>query len=229
MTGHRKWSEARESRRPREGDVAQISPRADLQKKLSDHAKSLGDLRRARQMTQRQLAKVMQVSQAQVSRVENQADLYLSTLRSYIEAMGGELQIRVAFPGTSWSEVTIGDVTAAEAQSAEAEGESYGAPDFLVHPHAHTEESLDASGIVKIWLNNERNAITYSDFRTNLNRLWVVRSDLRASSSACGFIAPEPEGERSALEQGFSWRTTADPFIPTDSESFVSSAEFKEK
>jgi hypothetical protein len=38
------------------------------------------------------------VSQAQVSRIENQADLYLSTLRSYIAAMGGELQLRAVFP-----------------------------------------------------------------------------------------------------------------------------------
>jgi hypothetical protein len=53
----------------------------------------------------------MNVSQAQVSRIENQADLYLSTLRSYIEAMGGELQIRVAFPGADWAEIAVGDIT----------------------------------------------------------------------------------------------------------------------
>lgn len=49
-------------------------------------------------LTQNQLAAALQVSQAQVSRIENQADLYLSTLRSYIAAMGGELQLRAVFP-----------------------------------------------------------------------------------------------------------------------------------
>ena len=57
----------------------------------------LGDLRRARDFTQGQLAETLRVSQAQVSRIENQADLYLSTLRSYVEAMGGELSLVATF------------------------------------------------------------------------------------------------------------------------------------
>lgn len=59
---------------------------------------ALGDVRRARAMTQTQLAKALGVSQAQVSRIESQTDLFLSTLASYIEAMGGELDLVATFP-----------------------------------------------------------------------------------------------------------------------------------
>lgn len=59
---------------------------------------ALGDVRRARALTQTQLAKALGVSQAQVSRIESQTDLFLSTLASYIEAMGGELDLVASFP-----------------------------------------------------------------------------------------------------------------------------------
>jgi transcriptional regulator with XRE-family HTH domain len=230
MTGHRKWSEARESRRGRESDVSRSSSRADLQKKLRDHAKSLGELRSARQLTQQQLAKVMQVSQAQVSRVENQADLYLSTLRSYIQAMGGEMQIRVAFPGANWTEVTIGDVTDVEPQGTEVEAGSSSASDFfVVFSYTSTEEQNDTPGIIRIWPNTEHEAGASSVLNVALSRLWVSRTHLHASSSACGFIVRDPNLDQPALKQQFSWRTAVDPLIPTDSESFVSSAQFKEK
>jgi DNA-binding XRE family transcriptional regulator len=58
----------------------------------------LEELRAAREMTQAQLAKVWGVSQGSISKVESRADVYVSTLRSYIEAMGGELQIQAVFP-----------------------------------------------------------------------------------------------------------------------------------
>ena len=58
----------------------------------------LGDLRRARQLTQDTLAQSLGMSQSEVSKVERRTDLYVSTLRRYIEAMGGELQIIARFP-----------------------------------------------------------------------------------------------------------------------------------
>jgi DNA-binding XRE family transcriptional regulator len=58
----------------------------------------LAELRRAREFTQQTLATVLGESQASVSQVERQADMYVSTLRKYVEAMGGELEIRVRFP-----------------------------------------------------------------------------------------------------------------------------------
>lgn len=58
----------------------------------------LAKLRKAREVTQKQIATVMEVGQPQITRIEKQTDMYVSTLRSYIEAMGGELDIRARFP-----------------------------------------------------------------------------------------------------------------------------------
>lgn len=58
---------------------------------------ALGDLRRARDLTQQELASKLGVNQAWISRVERQADMYLSTLRTYLEAVGGQLEILVRF------------------------------------------------------------------------------------------------------------------------------------
>lgn len=58
----------------------------------------LAELRQARSYTQQQLAQSLDINQASVSKMENQADMYLSTLRKYIEAMGGQLEIKACFP-----------------------------------------------------------------------------------------------------------------------------------
>lgn len=58
---------------------------------------ALADLRRAQASTQQQLAKALGVNQAWISRVERQTDMYLSTLRTYIEALGGELEVSARF------------------------------------------------------------------------------------------------------------------------------------
>jgi len=49
-------------------------------------------------MTQSQLAEAWQVSQENVSRVERQNDVYLSTLARYVAALGGRLEIAAVFP-----------------------------------------------------------------------------------------------------------------------------------
>ena len=61
-------------------------------------AMPLEELREARELTQNQLAQVLHVSQGAVSKVERRADMYISTLRSYVRAIGGDLQIRAVFP-----------------------------------------------------------------------------------------------------------------------------------
>ncbi len=123
MSGRRKWSETRDSRLKGDADRTRYAVgRERFRARLNAQLQTLAELRRARKLTQEQLAAAMHVSQAQVSRVENQADLYLSTLRSYIEALGGELQIRVAFPGGKWTEVAIGDITEAEYSSSTVVG-----------------------------------------------------------------------------------------------------------
>lgn len=58
----------------------------------------LYELRQARQLSQAQLARELHVGQANVSKIERRTDVYISTLRSYVEAMGGVLEITAKFP-----------------------------------------------------------------------------------------------------------------------------------
>lgn len=58
----------------------------------------LHELRRARALTQRDLAKTLRVNQPAVAKMERRADMYVSSLRSYIEAAGGRLRIVAEFP-----------------------------------------------------------------------------------------------------------------------------------
>ena len=58
----------------------------------------LHKLRRARTMTQRDLARTLNVNQPAVSKLEQRADVYVSSLRSYVEAVGGKLRIVAEFP-----------------------------------------------------------------------------------------------------------------------------------
>ncbi|WP_201240195.1 helix-turn-helix domain-containing protein [Rhodothalassium salexigens] len=60
---------------------------------------TLQALRKAKAMTQVQLAKTLGIQQATVAKYERQSDLLLSTLTSYVRAMGGDLKLMVEFPG----------------------------------------------------------------------------------------------------------------------------------
>jgi len=60
-------------------------------------AMALADVRKAQEQTQQQLAKTLNVNQAWISRVERQTDMYLSTLRTYVEALGGHLEVTARF------------------------------------------------------------------------------------------------------------------------------------
>jgi hypothetical protein len=59
---------------------------------------SLHQLREARSLTQTSLAELLGIPQGGVSRLERRTDMYVSTLRNYIRAMGGELKITAVFP-----------------------------------------------------------------------------------------------------------------------------------
>ena len=59
---------------------------------------ALRDLRRARRVTQEQVAEQLGGRQVYVSRFEKRADMKLSTLRDYVRAIGGDLQLMVTFP-----------------------------------------------------------------------------------------------------------------------------------
>ncbi len=74
----------------------------------------LHELRRARAMTQRDLARTLNVNQPAVSKLEQRADVYVSSLRSYVEAVGGKLKIVAEFPEgevaiTNFSDVGEGE------------------------------------------------------------------------------------------------------------------------
>jgi DNA-binding XRE family transcriptional regulator len=92
MTKYTKWSELK----------AQMSP--EMQAELARQREQmiaempLEHLRAARQLTQTNLAQVLGVNQSAISKLEKRSDMYLSTLRSYIEAMGGTLDIQAVFP-----------------------------------------------------------------------------------------------------------------------------------
>jgi transcriptional regulator with XRE-family HTH domain len=49
-------------------------------------------------ITQERLAKALRINQAGVSKIESRSDIFVSTLRKAIEAMGGKLEIRAKFP-----------------------------------------------------------------------------------------------------------------------------------
>ena len=59
---------------------------------------TLQELRKAKKLTQVQLAEVLNIRQATIAQMEKRSDLMLSTLRSYVEGMGGKLSLMVEFP-----------------------------------------------------------------------------------------------------------------------------------
>jgi len=59
----------------------------------------LSEVRKAVGMTQQELAQRLEQRQGHVSKLENAADMYLTTLRKYVEALGGRLHLTATFPG----------------------------------------------------------------------------------------------------------------------------------
>jgi len=81
---------------------AQMKPearqRADAVAKTLLAEMPLNELRKARGLSQKMLAEVLHIQQPSIAKIEKRTDMYLSTLRSHIEAMGGELDIVARFP-----------------------------------------------------------------------------------------------------------------------------------
>ncbi len=67
-------------------------------KELRTEVESLGELRRVAGHAQADIAKALNIKQPSVSKIEKQADMYLSTLRSYVEAVGGQLDLVIRLP-----------------------------------------------------------------------------------------------------------------------------------
>jgi len=75
--------------------------RAKIEKRtatLIAEEQSLRDLRRARTLTQKSIAKKLGIGQDGVSKLEGRSDMMISTLRDYVEAMGGQLNLVADFP-----------------------------------------------------------------------------------------------------------------------------------
>ncbi len=75
--------------------AAQAKARAKA--KVMIHEMVLQDLRQARHLSQERLAELLHTKQSNISKIEHRTDMYISTLRDYIEAMGGELEITAQF------------------------------------------------------------------------------------------------------------------------------------
>jgi transcriptional regulator with XRE-family HTH domain len=92
MSGHRPFSEltARLSPRRRARVAARV---AELKAGMA-----LAELRQARKRSQEELARLLKVKQPAVAKLEKRADMYVSNLRRYVEALGGTLEITAKFP-----------------------------------------------------------------------------------------------------------------------------------
>jgi transcriptional regulator with XRE-family HTH domain len=58
----------------------------------------LSELRKEQELTQKELADILEIRQSAISKLESQDDIMVKTLERYVEALGGELEIRAKFP-----------------------------------------------------------------------------------------------------------------------------------
>ena len=88
----RKFSELTKDLTP-EGQARIEAAKARLREDME-----LAELRQALSLTQSTLAEALGVKQAEISKIENRTDIFVSTLRRFVQAMGGDLEIRAVFP-----------------------------------------------------------------------------------------------------------------------------------
>ncbi|MBR1158066.1 XRE family transcriptional regulator [Bradyrhizobium elkanii] len=65
---------------------------------LREEVEGLRELRQIAGKAQEDIATALNIKQPSVSKIEKQTDMYLSTLRSYVEAIGGKLELTVKLP-----------------------------------------------------------------------------------------------------------------------------------
>ena len=87
----RKWSELKTRMTPA------ARARVDARVRATLDSMPLAEIRKAVGLTQAELAGRLEIGQGSVSKIESAADVYLTTLRRYIEAMGGELRLTARF------------------------------------------------------------------------------------------------------------------------------------
>ena len=79
---------------------------------INERQATLAQVRKARELTQATIAELLEMDQSEVSRLEHRSNMMLSTLRSFIRATGGELQLIVTFPDAEPLELLVGSRTA---------------------------------------------------------------------------------------------------------------------
>ena len=104
MAGHRSFKGLTKSFSPER--KARVAARVDVLKKEM----ALHELRQARERSQEELARELKVGQPAVAKLERRADMYVSNLRRYIEALGGSLEITARFPEGSVNIVNFGEL-----------------------------------------------------------------------------------------------------------------------
>jgi DNA-binding Xre family transcriptional regulator len=92
MPKTKKWETLRARMTPEQRERARLR----AQQMLAEMP--LQELRRARQLTQEQLAEALGMDQGNISKLERRTDMYVSTLRKFIEALGGQLEVIARFP-----------------------------------------------------------------------------------------------------------------------------------
>ena len=83
---------------------------------INERQATLAQVRKARELTQATLAQLLEMDQSEVSRLEHRSNMLLSTLRSFIRATGGELQLIATFPDTEPVQLLVGSYAADESQ-----------------------------------------------------------------------------------------------------------------
>ena len=94
-----KWEDLKRKMSPERRARIEASARAELA------SMPLAEIRKAIGLTQIELAEKLDAGQGSVSKIENAADMYLTTLRKYIEALGGELHLTAVFPNGRTMEI----------------------------------------------------------------------------------------------------------------------------
>ena len=88
---------------------------AEQTTQLQAEVEGLKALRKLAQRSQEQIAQSLGVKQPAIVKIERQTDLYLSTLRRFVEAAGGTLELRIDLPGTGAFTLTgVGEIEAAK-------------------------------------------------------------------------------------------------------------------
>ncbi|WP_348269458.1 XRE family transcriptional regulator [Edaphobacter paludis] len=107
-----KWNDLNHKNSPEKREAIRHEAKDELERI------GFGKLRQARQLTQVQLAERLDVPQAAISRMERRTDLLLSTLREYVEGMGGQLELRATFPegGEFLLDPLVGSLVASSAR-----------------------------------------------------------------------------------------------------------------